>query len=89
MNEKSFGKKQEGEVQRLTEKKLSKKVRNHQVVYTVTTIGKRTALHRLQGLSMQVCVEISEGEREVEGTRQPLKNRRDIQLDITEYTACK
>ncbi len=28
-----------------TEKKLSKKVRNHQVMYTVTTIGNSTALH--------------------------------------------
>ncbi len=28
---------------RVTEKKLSKKVRNHQVMYTVTTIGKSTA----------------------------------------------
>lgn len=28
----------------LTEKKLSKKVKNHQVIYTVTAIGKRTAL---------------------------------------------
>ena len=29
----------------LTEKKLSKKVRNHHVMYTVTTIGNSTALH--------------------------------------------
>ena len=28
---------------KLTEKKLSKNVRNHQVMYTVTTIGKSTA----------------------------------------------
>lgn len=30
-------------VQNLTEKKLSKKVRNHQVIYTVMTMGKSTA----------------------------------------------
>ena len=29
--------------EKLTEKKLSKNVRNHQVMYTVTTIGKSTA----------------------------------------------
>ena len=29
--------------ERFTEKKLSKNVRNHQVMYTVTTIGKSTA----------------------------------------------
>jgi hypothetical protein len=31
---------------RLTEKKLSKNVRNHHVMYTVTTIGNRTALRQ-------------------------------------------
>ena len=38
-----------------TEKKLSKKVRNHQVMYTVTTMGNSTALHIQTQCVITVC----------------------------------